>query len=331
MKTLTKLAAVLGLCCLPGFALAQNASAIYSPDALKPQGQSQIVRLWPGTQPATCPVDEGEQISVRGDAKNPSLVLSNIRQANLGVFLPSGNGPFPAVVICPGGGYRQESMTSEGYAVAQKLAKAGMAAFVLKYRLPDGHLPAEGKLPLPQQDVFRAIQLVRTNAAEWKLDPKRIGVMGFSAGGHLAATAATLFDLAENETPKDEISKQSARPDFAVLVYPVISMTKPMAHAGSRDRLLGKDADATAEARFDPSQHVTSQTPPLLLVHAVDDQVVMPANSMRMLAAAEKANVPHSMLLLSHGKHGFGLGNDAEAQGWSDQCLAWLRGQGILH
>jgi acetyl esterase/lipase len=140
------------------------------------------------------------------------------------------NGPTPGVVICPGGGYSGQATAKEGFEVARRFSDAGITAFVLRYRLPNGEPPPAGTLPVPQQDVLRAIQLVRTRAAEWNVDPKRVGIVGFSAGGHLAATAATMYGQADTLPLKDSIARTPARPDFAVLIYPVIRMDLPVTH-----------------------------------------------------------------------------------------------------
>lgn len=288
-----------------------------------------IVRLWPGDPPATRPATPdaagARQSNVKFAAQNlarfPGVMVFPATRAE---------GLVPAVIICPGGGYSGQATTKEGFEVARRFSEAGFAAFVLRYRLPDGRPPPEGKLPVPQQDALRAIQSVRARSADWRVDPDRIGIVGFSAGGHLAATAATMYDQAASIDIGDAIAKTAARPDFAILVYPVIRMDLPVTHPGSRAKLIGKEATPDLEARFDPSQHVTSDTPPLWVLQSVDDKVVPQANAMAMIAAAERAKIPHALLLISHGGHGFGLGNNPESSAWFGTCMGWLQGQNIV-
>ena len=293
-----------------------------------------IVRLWPGDAPATQPYDRaegGEKVTNRSKTAEPNLLISGVTHPWLSVFLPKTDADArTAVIICPGGGYAFEAETKEGVDVAKRLNADGIAAFVLKYRLPHGEAPAADQLPMPQQDMLRAIQLVRSRAAEWKLDPKRIGVMGFSAGGHLAATAATMYDEANELPVHDAISKQSARPDFAVLLYAVISMEPNVGHTGSRNNLIGKTADATLSRRFSTDEHVTANTPPLFIAQAKDDKTVPFHNAELMNAAAEKAGVPHEFISFDHGGHGFGLGDNADTKTWFPKCLEWLRKQDFV-
>jgi acetyl esterase/lipase len=291
------------------------------------------VRLWPGDAPATQPFDPEDQVRDRGRPDAPNMWITRVISPSLAVYLPTAAAPTAAAIICPGGGYAGESATNEGTNIAHALAEQGVAAFILKYRLPDGRAPAEGELPVPQQDVMRAIQLVRAEAARFNVDPKHVGVFGFSAGGHLAATAATLYDQANTFAGRvngDAISRVSARPDFAVLVYPVITMDKAASHGGSRKNLIGQDADAALEVRFSADAHVTPQTPPLFIVHAADDKAVPLANAQRMTAAAAKAGVPHELVIYDKGGHGFGLGNNEQTRTWMPKCLAWLRANGAI-
>jgi len=199
----------------------------------------------------------------------------------------------------------------------------------LKYRMPDR--PATPDMtPLPIQDIRRAIRTVRARAKEWNVDPSRVGVIGFSAGGHVASTAATQFDEG-NASSTDVIERQSSRPDFAILMYPVVSMRDGIAHGGSRNRLLGEHPDASQIDRFSGELHVTEKTPPLFLVHALDDKAVIPKNSELVADAAKKAGVPCELTLFNTGGHGFGLGKPgSEASQWPGKCDAWLRERGVL-
>ncbi|MGN6727723.1 MAG: alpha/beta hydrolase [Tepidisphaeraceae bacterium] len=318
-----------------GMALALLAAGVASaqsgPTDLK---DVKTVRLWPGDAPATQPVDQpdaGERINHRPSPGHQWLGVSHIEHPWLAVMSSlSSDKVRPAVIICPGGGYAFESMSAEGFDVAQKFDAEGVAAFVLKYRLPHGQAPAADALPAPQQDVLRAIQLVRSRAAEWHIDPKRIGVVGFSAGGHVAATAATMYADAKQLPVHDAIAEVSARPDFAVLMYPVISMRPGVGHRGSRDRLIGKDADAAISDRFSTELHVTPQTPPLFVAQAKDDRTVPYWNAELITQAAEKAGVPHKLVSFDKGGHGFGSGDNAETKTWFAKCIDWLRSQNLL-
>lgn len=302
------------------------------PDALAPAGLSEVVRIWPGDPPATSPVDRDDTILPRGPA---SYAVRTGRLASMSVYLPrAATAPATAVIICPGGGYAFEQATGEGSQIAQALAARGIAAFVLRYRLPprNGAAPAADELPMPQQDVLRAIEVVRQRAGHFNIDPKHVGVMGFSAGGHLAATAAVMYDdakLIAAAGRNDAASKQSARPDFAVLAYPVITM-KDAPRGSTRSLLIGRDPDAAVIARFSADQHVTPSTPPLFIVVAEDDPLVKPINSKLMADAAEKAGVLHELLTYPKGGHGFGLGAAGKTRGWLEKALAWLDKQGAI-
>lgn len=309
-----------------GLAKAETPST--RPNGLAPAGLTEVIRLWPNDPPATCPADPDDKImQLRGGA---AYMIRPGAVANLSVYLPKGaTGPMPAVVICPGGGYSIEAVTGEGHAVAQALLKHNVASFVLKYRLQHGQpFPSDG-LPLPQQDVLRAIQLVRAEAAKFNVDPNRVGVMGFSAGGHVAATAVTMYDDAKQLPAHDAISKTSARPDFGVLLYPVITM-RTLTHGGSRKNLLGEKPDEALIARFSTDEHVTPQTPPLFIAVAEDDKTVPPLNSHQMDAAAAKAGIPHELVTYPKGGHGFGLGKPGQTQGWLDKALEWLADQKLM-
>ena len=292
-----------------------------------------VVRLWPNDPPATQTFDVTDKTTARGEPNSPGFNVADIRYPSLMVYLPEKqSGPRAAVIICPGGGYAYESLTYEGIDIAKRFAAEGVAGFVLRYRLPDGRPPEAGQLPLPQQDVLRAIQLIRSRAAEWNVDPQRVGVVGFSAGGHLAATAATMYDDARTLVARadDAVARTAARPDFAVLIYPVIKMNRQGSHGGSRQNLLGPEPDAALVDRFSNELHVTPRTPPLFVVHPKDDGTVPVANAHLIVEAAKKANVPHDLVLFEKGGHGFGLGNNAETRTWFLRCMDWLRSQKLI-
>ncbi|HEX8774092.1 MAG TPA: alpha/beta hydrolase [Pyrinomonadaceae bacterium] len=223
-----------------------------------------------------------------------------------------------AIIVCPGGGYSHLA-DHEGGPVAAWLNTLGITAFVLKYRIgPRYHHPA------PLQDAARAIRTVRAQAAEWGLDSERIGILGFSAGGHLASTAGTHFDSG-NPTASDPIERASSRPSLMVLIYPVITM-REQTHAGSRKNLIGPYPPAALVALLSNEEQVTRETPPAFLVHTMTDKTVPVENSMMFVAALRKAGVPFEFHLYERGPHGFGLGTkDPILSTWPDRCAAWLR------
>lgn len=230
-----------------------------------------------------------------------------------------------AVVVCPGGGYGVLAADHEGKQVAEWLNSLGVSAFVLQYRLgPRYHHPA------PLQDAQRAIRIVRSRAGSWGVDPSRIGILGFSAGGHLASTAATHFDAGQPGSA-DPVERVSSRPDFAVLAYPVVSLLDPVAHVGSRQHLLGDNPDPKLVELLSNEKQVTAQTPPTFLFHTADDPGVPVENSLQFFAALRKAGVPAEMHVFAHGRHGVGLAADDPALSqWPKLCALWMKGRGLL-
>jgi len=223
-----------------------------------------------------------------------------------------------AIIICPGGGYGHLA-DHEGRPVAEWLNTLGVTAFVLKYRLgPRYHHPA------PMQDAARAIRIVRARAAEWGLDPQRIGILGFSAGGHLASTAGTHFDSGKPDAP-DAIERVSSKPNLMILIYPVITM-RDRTHAGSKKNLLGDQPGPELVALLSNEEQVTKETPPTFLVHTMNDAAVPVENSLLFVSALRKAGVPFEFHLYERGPHGFGLGGkDPILATWPDRCADWLR------
>ena len=227
-----------------------------------------------------------------------------------------------AVIICPGGGYGGLVTGAEGHGIAAWLNGHGITGVVLEYRLP------RGKAFVPLLDAQRAIRTVRSRAAEWGIDPKRIGIAGFSAGGHLASTAGTHFD-AGDAASADPIAKVSCRPDFMVLVYPVISFGEK-GHQGSARNLLGPDAKPELVALFSNEKQVTAQTPPAFLTHALDDTVVVPANSVMFSEALKAAGVATKYLELASGGHGLNGYKGPMWDAWQKQSLEWLAERGFI-
>jgi len=231
-----------------------------------------------------------------------------------------------AIIICPGGGYGRLSLKEEGHDVARWFSERGVAGIVLGYRMPD---PSKEGKPLPLQDAQRAIRLVRSRAQEWGLRADRIGIMGFSAGGHLASTAGTHFDAGKPDAT-DPMDRLSCRPDFLALAYPVITFQDPYAHKGSRDAFLGKAPDPKLIELYSNDLQVTAQTPPTFLVHTRDDGLKI-ENSTRFHEALRKAGVASELRLFDKGGHGYGLGAPGtEAATWPERFMEWMSAQGFL-
>jgi acetyl esterase/lipase len=251
------------------------------------------------------------------------LIVYEISRPSLTIFLaPKEKATGAAVIICPGGGYINLAMGYEGTEVAQRFNESGITAFVLKYRIPNDGTMINKEIG-PLQDAQRALLLLRTRAGEWGIDPKRIGIMGFSAGGHLAATAGTHFEINYIDNP----NHISLRPDFMILIYPVISFKIPIAHMGSVHNLLGPNPSAEKINEFSNEMHVTDFTPPTFLVHAKDDNAVPYANSMVFAEALKNHHIPVKVYLYEQGGHGFGMTNKTSNQSWMDLCIEWIRKQ----
>lgn len=255
--------------------------------------------------------------------------ISLVQSPEITVYLPSKRtATGQAVIICPGGGYQYLSYNWEGFDPARLLSAKGIAAIVLKYRLPNSKSNSKPHLS-PLMDAKRAIRTVRFYAAKWNIKKDAIGIMGFSAGGHLASTAGTHFDGGDIKAV-DSIEQQSSRPDFMVLVYPVISMSKPIMHAGSRNNLLGPQADTVLARLYSNELQVTKETPPTFLLHTMDDKTVPVENSLLFYQALKDNGVQGEMHLYPKGGHGFGLGlGKGAVEGWMDLCVGWMRGLGV--
>jgi acetyl esterase/lipase len=240
--------------------------------------------------------------------------------------VPAGKGTGTAVVVCPGGSYQHLATDKEGDQIARYLNSIGVSAFVLKYRLGPKY-----RHPIELGDAQRAIRTVRAKAAEYRIMPDRVGIMGFSAGGHLASTAGTHFDAGKADA-EDPIDHQSSRPDFLVLVYAVISFKPPYVHKGSMNALLGESPDPALIENLSNELQVTPQTPPTFLFHTSEDKTVPAENSALFYMSLRKAGVPAEMHIYEHGGHGVGLAPTDEALStWPGRLADWLRGRGLLN
>jgi acetyl esterase/lipase len=242
------------------------------------------------------------------------------------VFLPKvRNSTGTSVIICPGGGYARLAIEHEGYEVAQALNDMGITAFVLKNRLPSSACMEQKEIG-PLMDVQQAVKIVRENASTYNIDTAKIGVMGFSAGGHLASSAGTHFNEVVIPNPK----KTNLRPNFLVLLYPVISMDDSVTHKGSKDNLIGPHPTDAMVKRFSNELQVTPQTPPTFLVCAADDRAVPPANSISFFEALLKNKVPAELHIYQNGGHGFGLHNATTKDEWIERLKNWFLKNGLL-
>jgi len=284
------------------------------------QQADNVFDLWPGDPPGE-PVYEGElpEEETLGGGR-----IRFVHHPTITLYQPDpevANGA--AVVICPGGGYGILAAGHEGIAVANWLNDHGITAIVLKYR----HSPY--RHPVPMHDAQRAVRLVRHHAEGWGIDPKRVGIMGFSAGGHLASTVATHFDAGDSEAD-DPVAHQSCRPDFAILIYPVIAMQGEHTHRGSRRNLLGPDFTDEQASELNNPEHVDEDTPPTLLAHSRDDRGVALANSEMFYTALQEHNIESELLILNTGGHGFGLGRpEGDSNQWPARCIEWLTEVGV--
>ena len=271
-------------------------------------GEPNVQLLWPNGAPGA-----------KGDAPADKPTLT--------IYLPEpsqANGT--AVLICPGGGYGHLAMDHEGHAIAQWFNSLGVAGFIVDYR----HRGKGYGHPAPMQDAQRAVRTVRAHAAEWKIDPGRIGVMGFSAGGHLASTVGTHFDKG-NPSAQDPIQRASCRPDFLILCYPVIMFGEAAAHKGSQKNLLGDNPDPELVRSLSNERQVTAETPPTFLFHTDEDKGVPPENSVGFYLALRRAKLPAELHIFRSGPHGKGLAADVPGTtAWPKCCEQWLRGQGLL-
>ena len=280
------------------------------------------LKIYPGKAPGEPTLKEGEKIkemSYRGGFH------FNIHEPTIDVYHAKGDKRTKAaMVVCPGGGYGAVATGIEGVPAAKWLQKNGITAVLLRYRLkPYQH-------PVPMMDVQRALQLTRANAEKWDLDPKRIGVMGFSAGGHLASVA-TVHHKAADPKSKDPVERVSSRPDFSVLVYPVIAVSPPHAHMGSSRNLLGPNPSQDVLDLMNTHKQVNKQTPPTLLVHSKDDNEVPFKNSELFYEALQKNDIQSKLLTYEQGRHAYAMGRrGTDSAAWPGECLKWFAEIGVM-
>lgn len=280
------------------------------------QCQTQEIDLWPDGVPNS----KNSNDYIENQLFKDSLIqkIYNVTNPTLTLFKPE-NPNGLSIIICPGGGYSYLTMNKEGFKVAAWLNTLGITAFVLKSRLPSDSIMIDKSIG-SVQDAQRAIRYVRANSEELELNPKKIGIMGFSAGGHLAASVSTLY-AEEFYKPLENVS---ARPDFSILIYPVISMEDGITHKGSRMNLLGEIVSDEMKQKFSLEKQVNSLTPPTFLVHASDDRSVPIENSINYFNELKKHEVSVEMHVYPNGGHGFGLGSLGTTKHWRESCEYWL-------
>ncbi len=286
--------------------------------ALQMAVAQKVIKLWPNGAP-------GNNECLQPEETFNGKCVRFVSVPTLTIYLPDKDkNTGAAIVICPGGGYAMEAMDHEGYQYAEYLQSKGIAGIVLKYRLPYGHHE------IPLMDAQYALRTVRYNAAEWGINPEKIGISGFSAGGHLASTAATHFDHGKPETV-DPVEKVSCRPDFAVLVYPVITFNELWGHMGSRENLIGKNHDLRLIRYYSNELQVTSETPPSFLVLADDDKGVLPRNSIEFYSALKEKGVSAELHIFREGGHGFGMNKSGKPHDqWPQLLIDWMKAEKIL-
>jgi len=287
-------------------------------------GQSKVIDIWNGKVPGAIRNPDYHQTV---DSLNNWIKMRFVTEPTLDVYpAPAEKATGTAVIICPGGGYYGLAIAHEGAEIAQWLNSLGITAFVLKYRLPSDAIMADKSVG-PMQDGQKAIRVVRERAREWKINPEKIGIMGFSAGGHLASTLSTHF----NEKVYDPAETISARPDFSLLIYPVISMDAGITHSGSRSNLLGENPSSDRVKHFSNELQVTSETPPAFLIHSLDDTIVPVQNSIGYTLALQQRHVPCELHIYQSGGHGYGLGRSKNTESsWPEACRKWLEARGFL-
>lgn len=287
-------------------------------------GQSTVIDIWHGKVPGAIINPSVKQLVDSGDNW---IKMRHVINPTLDMYpAPAGKSNGTAVIICPGGAYWGLAISHEGSQVAAWFNSIGVTAFVLKYRLPDNLIMIDTKVA-PMQDGQEAIRIVRRHAKEWNINPDKIGIMGFSAGGHLASTLSTHF----LEKVYDVQDSTSARPDFSLLIYPVITMDSTLTHMGSRINLLGEKPSPDVVKHFSNELQVTAQTPPAFIVHSLDDNAVPVQNSINYALALKKYRIPCELHLYEAGGHGYGMGRTTDTESsWPEACKKWLKARGFL-
>jgi acetyl esterase/lipase len=310
--------------------LARTGLLLFAGLSLTPAADAQLPAAAGATSYTMAPVDTAHgdrEFLLLWPAGAPGALGSEpVDKPKITVYrAPADKATGASVVVCPGGGYRVVAADHEGKQVAEWLNGIGVTAFVLQYRLGPRY-----QHPAPLQDAQRALRLVRSKAREFGIDPGRLGILGFSAGGHLTSTAGTHFD-AGRASDADPIERESSRPDFMVLAYPVISLVSPFTHKGSVEHLLGKDPDPKLKENLSNELQVTKETPPTFLFHTADDPGVPVENATVFFAALRKAAVPAELHVFAKGPHGVGLApKDPALSTWPALCAAWMKGLGVL-
>jgi len=287
--------------------------------------QNNVIKLWPDGIPGSLKSDTYIEEPTITDGVPARFV--RVTEPTLTVFLPpEEKATGAAVLICPGGGYAALAFNHEGNAIAKWLNDNGVAGIILKYRLPSD-LIMKDKSVGPLQDAQEAMRTIRRNAAAWNINPRKIGVMGFSAGGHLASSVSTHYEENVYEV-KDTIS---ARPDFSLLIYPVITFDASFTHAGTRRNLIGENPSEEAIRHFSNELQINAKTPPAFLVHSGDDKAVPVKNSIVYYQGLQKYNIPSELHVFQKGGHGYGMSVDNGTQSaWPGLCITWLKSSGII-
>ena len=291
---------------------------------LNSNAQQKTMNLWPGGIPGLVFTDSYVEKSTTSEG----LITRFEKTTNPMIYIflpPKETATGTAVLICPGGGYAALAFGHEGNAIASWLNDNGIAGIILKYRLPSDLIMKDKSIG-PLQDAQEAMRIIRRNAVAWNIDPKKVGVIGFSAGGHLASTLSTHY----NDKVYDVSDTVSARPDFSLLIYPVITMDTSFTHAGSRKNLLGENPSNEAIKRFSNELQVNEKTPPAFMVHSADDQTVPVKNSIVYYEQLVKYKIPSELHVFQKGGHGYGLGGSKDTQSaWPGLCISWLKASGF--
>jgi acetyl esterase/lipase len=296
------------------------AISLFSIGIYNASAQALQLKVWPDGIPGA--IKNETYSEKKTETNGEASAFQKVTDPSLYVFLPSAEkATGAAVLICPGGGYSGLAFSHEGFAIARWLSENGIAGVILKYRLPSDLIMKDKSIG-PLQDAQEAMRIIRRNTSEWKINPRKVGVIGFSAGGHLASTLSTHYA----EKVYDSADTTSARPDFSLLIYPVISFEASFTHAGSRKNLIGENPSDDAIRHFSNELQINEKTPPAFLVHAADDKTVPVKNSIVYFEGLQKNNVPAELHIFQKGGHGFGLSIDKGTQSaWPGLCLNWLK------